>query len=537
MLKSIKIQNFKAIKELTLNNLVSVNYLVGKNGSGKSSVLQCLEMWSSMRSNRKYLSLNHTIYNRDSEGSEIAIFPDFRDASIINEEDYYSLLGDFDESRPNQDFEYEMHCFNRFYRIENIDKYSWLRTKSHSQKILDFSFTVANNKTYKYSFSANHQYISADDMAILHFGLDEDDIFDYSSIFYHYRYNQDKLELTKKLGNENNLMLIQLLEELYKEFNLKVFRVERDGVIEGLEHLKFLQISGGNIYLINLLTSILSSQQDVILIEEIETRLHPDWCKKIPFILNKLAEKVGKQFIISTHSPFIISAAASLPDQKVYYIDNGTCTNPNGESGYGAKKQANELLGIGFEDYHHKIVICEGSPSKEFPGLDAEVYNAIFWDKEYLFVSAGGETQLVSNSELAKKVIKNIFKDSGAISFYLKDGDGKSSKAKVDESSKNQINFGSPLKFTNRYSLECYLFDPEVIKIKFPDKTNYQGIFDEWKKQCWNNGKYDHGKVPRLALVEQANAEKLHLELAKLINPTDTPIVYQELYNCIFGEL
>ena len=42
MLKSIKIQNFKAIKEpaLELNNLASVNYLVGKNGSGKSSVLE-----------------------------------------------------------------------------------------------------------------------------------------------------------------------------------------------------------------------------------------------------------------------------------------------------------------------------------------------------------------------------------------------------------------------------------------------------------------------------------------------------------------
>ena len=47
MLDSIKINKYKAIQSdygLTLNNLHNVNYLVGKNGSGKSSVLELLSL-------------------------------------------------------------------------------------------------------------------------------------------------------------------------------------------------------------------------------------------------------------------------------------------------------------------------------------------------------------------------------------------------------------------------------------------------------------------------------------------------------------
>ena len=48
MLNSIAITNFKAIGDdpLILNNLAKVNYLVGKNGYGKSSVLECLHIFS-----------------------------------------------------------------------------------------------------------------------------------------------------------------------------------------------------------------------------------------------------------------------------------------------------------------------------------------------------------------------------------------------------------------------------------------------------------------------------------------------------------
>ena len=522
MLKSIKIQNFKAIKEpaLELNNLASVNYLVGKNGSGKSSVLEALfefdlrQIFNGARRvltpwreitmiqsiiNSKYLNsypvweqteISISDYNTNNSGLSREINSEiisFTGNQVLNR----ICIFEFD-SNTHVKLKPLSSCIESIFPPES--KIGTLFNKLHD--ITNIDKIDANSSTY--------------------------------TIDPYLQVPKDKSSLNELANwSSGNKSLINFITNLWESYKANSIYIDSKSTAFNDQSNKFQFNHAHDLDYV------------ICLIDEPENSLHPDYQKLIPEILAEFTKITNNkvQFIISTHSPFIISAAASLPDQKVYLIDDGKCTNPEGESGYGAKKQANELLGIGFEDYHHKIVICEGSPSKEFPGLDAEVYNTIFWDKEYLFVSAGGETQLGSNSELAKKVIKNIFKDSGAISFYLKDGDGKSPKAKEDESSKNQINFGSPLKFTNRYSLECYLFDPEVIKIKFPDKAGYQGIFDEWKKQCWNNGKYDHGKEPRLALIEHANAEKLHLELAKLINPTDTPIVYNELYNCIFGEL
>ncbi|HCW31881.1 TPA: hypothetical protein DGH83_00045 [Candidatus Peregrinibacteria bacterium] len=46
MLKSIKISGYKLIKErpLDLKNLAKVNYFIGKNGSGKSSIIELIMM-------------------------------------------------------------------------------------------------------------------------------------------------------------------------------------------------------------------------------------------------------------------------------------------------------------------------------------------------------------------------------------------------------------------------------------------------------------------------------------------------------------
>jgi AAA15 family ATPase/GTPase len=70
MLDSITIKNFKAITELTLSGLSNVNYLVGKNGCGKSSVLEAIsrKLYNTNQKlilNWKILSLNiyiKTIY-------------------------------------------------------------------------------------------------------------------------------------------------------------------------------------------------------------------------------------------------------------------------------------------------------------------------------------------------------------------------------------------------------------------------------------------------------------------------------------------
>ena len=47
MLRSLEIQNFKGIKQGKLEDLAQVNILVGRNNSGKSTILDALVMMRS----------------------------------------------------------------------------------------------------------------------------------------------------------------------------------------------------------------------------------------------------------------------------------------------------------------------------------------------------------------------------------------------------------------------------------------------------------------------------------------------------------
>ncbi len=55
MLRRLEIKNFKGIKEGTLEGLAQVNLLVGRNNSGKSTILDALIMLRSPLARLDYL--------------------------------------------------------------------------------------------------------------------------------------------------------------------------------------------------------------------------------------------------------------------------------------------------------------------------------------------------------------------------------------------------------------------------------------------------------------------------------------------------
>ena len=75
MLKQLKIENFRCFKSFELNHLGRVNLLVGKNNSGKTSVLEAIKLLSSgfdqsiifkIMYFRGGYSLNHNVCNIES---------------------------------------------------------------------------------------------------------------------------------------------------------------------------------------------------------------------------------------------------------------------------------------------------------------------------------------------------------------------------------------------------------------------------------------------------------------------------------------
>jgi AAA15 family ATPase/GTPase len=513
MLDSITIKNFKAIGEkgLTLNNLANVNYLVGTNGCGKSSVLEML-------------------FNRYNETDKI--LKQFPSSEIT------ILLADYKAILTQLTHKNNIHKSDHraVQKLGEVSSETYLNTSGQYNQAFSNLVEYSNLNMIDITLTNFQGTIINSQVNVLN--SNKEDIKDVFKLFGINIVDFNICNARSEKGETSRNYMVKF---------------EENGEWKNLDFL-----AGGYIYLIKLCyllsikTEFIKNGNLIINIEEPEAQLHPKLQKLIPKVLNYFIKKYEDQsnniqFFISTHSPFIISASAEFEQsQKVYLIDNGqtvgldfdpenikqemynTSESQNGYSGYQAKEVSNKLLGAGLEDLHKQIVICEGKPNNKTIGMDAEIYNTIFFNQKYLFISSGGEKEITANSDLAKRVLKNIFKNTKSIAFYLKDGDKKSAKTKISESLDYEIKYGAKIIFLKRYAIETYLLDPEIVNIKYNNIDNYLEKYESWKLK----EEFDHGKELRLILDANKEEKQFFVDLAKLIAP-DTN-VYKELHSIIF---
>lgn len=231
-----------------------------------------------------------------------------------------------------------------------------------------------------------------------------------------------------------------------------------------------------------------------LLIDEPETYLHPSWQKYLAQIYHELAEQTGCQIIVSTHSPFIISAAGKYSDsQNVYMIEDGKCLNTYGSSGKEVKGIAAAMLGAGIDDLTpSKVVFCAQS-EKVF----LEMINSKWYFKDILFrtPSNGGDAQINNMA-----YIHDIFKFGGdffpdAEILYYRDALDLTQKTDKDMNQKltNNSKFAAKMILSNKSSFEA--------KFGQDPKTISAGI-----------GKIENAKVQASLLIDLGEKGKLEFE-------------------------
>ncbi len=160
-----------------------------------------------------------------------------------------------------------------------------------------------------------------------------------------------------------------------------------------------------------------------IIIEEPENNLHPNFQKNIPLLLNNLYKKLKPGllnkvfFFVSTHSPFIISASAKFLEQKVYPLQNGkplkmdfsqnSWIENNSSEGYKGSECAyivSKMLGADITDIGYPENYCILEEYSLQIILDRARQKGII--KNIQFVSASGVSKSLDISETIYEIEK-----------------------------------------------------------------------------------------------------------------------------------
>ncbi len=615
MLDSITISNFKAIQDkeidqeqfikledyeideregkfyqkrpLILNELAKVNYLVGPNGCGKSSMLEYL---NDCQHNRIAPGLTYKInketvhkesfikYIREQfqmrfDGQqEKKVFGDNFDEIIIDLifKDEIIIKTDKFLSQPNPNSKdrlgFQRAGFNE-YVCNTLKSIYNPRDQEFFQPWQIDGWQIAELVT---NYATIDTYNPSQEM------LNLTALNSYQS-----QTSRSKISNFERYLNYENLCEFFLEKDFIKEFSGGDYRIEEyqgENQETGLKETKFKIVSDYKIVLVenlatgyrNLFTYYYSTKNFLknkntgfsagfanCLIEEPETGLHPKLQKIIPQIFEDLSKEYFVTFLISTHSPFIISAAGEIGDQNVYLIKEGEVMDKDekkksesgfdfeAEKGYHGRQIASvvvKMLGAEGKDlgYPENIILVEEGSKKEL--LEAFFQRPdINKNIQVIQSSFGGDADFPNFEKLVKELIglnsffrQNVVFSDKYIVFcdYVDEYYDESNlkwieKVKKDKANTHNKAMNMKLSLGKRFIAKSSELE-KMYPLRFIDEK-----YKDWDKTK-TFGSY-------LKCKNEENVNKIKCEFAKYVGENITKEEFKEffleLHNCIFGEL
>ena len=165
---------------------------------------------------------------------------------------------------------------------------------------------------------------------------------------------------------------------------------------------------GGQQMILHLLHEIENTPADIILIEEPENHLHPKLIKKLMKRIKEISKKQGKQFFITTHSPFVIDSG-SLSDVWFIWQEEGSSIikRVTDKEELGSKFLQ---MGIIPGDFllSNYILIVEGLSDCIFLRGVAGKLGKNFGEVGITIINASGDTKEKTNYQVWVEASKNV---------------------------------------------------------------------------------------------------------------------------------
>ncbi|UTJ06719.1 AAA family ATPase [Arcobacter roscoffensis] len=285
--KNMETQTVREVPIELLNTNNDISIIIGKNGTGKSQLLRNL-VFEYLRKNKHVIAISSSIYDKFSDISK-------KDLKEFDEDKYHFLgakTGPKTISKTIEKCIYEKKNFNKFLEFLKLIDY---------QDKIGLKLNI-NNLTKK----------------------DRSNINEKNNIFineYKFLQNNDEILWIRHSNNiteaENFINSVNKLtaEKLNISFD---FFLSRNNLDIPLSHA-----SSGELTLISIFTYILnhiSSYGSVILIDEPENSLHPQWQKDFIKTLINFFSEYNSKIIIATHSPILISVSEFLDNQINIFV-------------------------------------------------------------------------------------------------------------------------------------------------------------------------------------------------------------------------
>ncbi|WP_298535989.1 ATP-dependent endonuclease [uncultured Methanobrevibacter sp.] len=459
MLKSIKIKNFRSLKNFNMEFNQGLNVIIGENDAGKTSLIDSLKILFS----KKKIDMNDfneienpvTIeledidytYFMESKVSEDTLIntykikPSIEKANQIKEELESNEFNSLEEDEQKQILRKYASTFNTTYRSNS--KVETLKDNI-IKELEKEEFTEVKTLNYPISFLGSREFENIDSFFENTFFKElKEDIWDYKiegkTINQHIEDYIDEFK-DQQLNNENAQELNTQLKEFlpdFKEINPIVTSEPKLNLKINVELLNnnnqqmLLEKMGDGTNRRTTL-AIFKHKKDkndlVYVFDEVETHLHIKAQLDVLRLLKDLS-KEGKQIIITTHSPFLINQV-KLDEIKLISLDADRGSQIFELDSTTQTQITLANLGIMNIDlfFTSKLLIVEGESELKFiPIMYEKLYGYPITQNFLKIVKADG----IKDIPNFIRIIKNSFSKTDI--FALMDND-------ADEETKERLN-------------------------------------------------------------------------------------------------
>lgn len=355
----IKVENYKSLRNSEIEFKEGLNIIIGKNGAGKSNLLEFIDKYVVVSPIRVVRSLRPSInffvafgYVKNKVRNLFSYFIerikpakssnasyifeltinklDGHERTIIDEKLIFNDLVTRDEI-----FKKNKHLSDEFDMIRDTEK--GLISFSFPEELLWLSKPTAMTieTDIEKFFTPNVNYSESQLFFKLEYEM-EDDFFE-EIIKLNLEDIKQKLiiyvsEFFNNIGLQTILDQYTIIKKIRLNPNINIYRAESRIIIENLyidfyinnDWLPWSFLSDGTKRLFYLISECISRDRGVLLIEEPELGIHPHQLYKLLEFLKEQAKE--KQIIISTHSPLVLDALNEKELNRIIIAEysNGT---------------------------------------------------------------------------------------------------------------------------------------------------------------------------------------------------------------------